>query len=423
MSPLFNVIRERGLMAQYSDEALGEHFAAVKVTVYVGFDPTAESLHVGNLVPLIALRHIQRAGHRVLVVIGGATGMVGDPSGKSEERKLLVPEEVAKNGRGMKKQMARFLDFDGENAAVMLDNWDWLSKMSFVDWLRDVGKYFTVNYMLAKESVKSRLGTEQGMSYTEFSYMTMQAYDFLHLHDEHGCTVQGGGNDQWGNITAGIDLVRRTRGAKVYGMTFPLVTTASGEKFGKSAGNAVWLDAERTSPYQFYQYWVRTDDRDVKGYLKLFTFLDVAEIGELCEAHGKAPERREAQKRLAAEVTRMVHGEEGLGKARRASEALFGGELEGLSDRDLAEIFADVPSTTLPRDLLAEGLALLDLAKDAGLCSSKGEARRLVAGGGFYVNNRRVREADARLTRKDLASESTLVLRTGKKNYHLVRFS
>jgi len=422
MKSVFDDLLERGFVEQSTAKELPDLLAHKRVTVYVGFDPTADSLHLGHLVPIIALAHFQRVGHKVIIVVGGATGMVGDPSGKSEERKLLTPEQVAKNAEGVKKQMAKFLDFTGPNAATILDNNEWISKMTFVDWLREVGKYFTVNYMLAKESIKSRLSSEQGISYTEFSYMTMQAYDFLYLFDKFDCTLQCGGNDQWGNITAGIDLVRKTRGAEVYGITFPLVTTASGEKFGKTAGNAVWLDSERTSPYQFYQYWIRTDDRDAEYYLKLFTFLTREDIENICESHRKVPEEREAQRILAAEMTRTVHGEEGLRKAHRASEVLFGGEVRGFSDEELADIFADVPSSSLARSVLADGLVLIDLLKHTGLCSSRGEARRLVHAGGIYVNNRRVSDPMASIAFGDLASEASLVLRIGKKNYHLVRF-
>ena len=308
MISAFDTLNERGFIEQCSDKGIESSLQNENVTLYVGFDPTADSLHLGHLVPLIAMAHLQRAGHQVLAIVGGATGMVGDPSGKSQERKLLTPEQVAHNVASIKKQMDKFLDFEGSHAARLLDNNDWISRMSFIDWLREVGKYFTVNYMLAKDSVKVRLGSEQGISYTEFSYMTMQAYDFLHLFDHYDCSLQCGGNDQWGNIAAGIDLVRRVRGQSIYGMTFPLVTSATGEKFGKSAGSAVWLDPDRTKPYQFYQYWMRTDDRDVERYLMLFTFLRMTDIRALHAAHQHAPERREAQRVLAAEVTRIVHG-------------------------------------------------------------------------------------------------------------------
>src|SRR5262249_21667922 len=278
---VFDTLEERGFVAQCSDEGLRDHLASNRITVYCGFDPSAPSLHLGNLVPIMGLAHFQRAGHRVLEVVGGATGMIGDPSGKSEERNLLTAEQIAQNVASMRRQMERFLDFSGPNPAVIVNNHDWIGPMSFIDWLRDVGKYFTVNYMTAKESVKRRLESEQGISYTEFSYMTLQAYDFLHLFDHFGCTLQVGGSDQWGNITAGMDLIRKLRQGTAYALTFPLVTTAAGEKFGKSAGNAMWLDPAPTSPWDFYQYLVRQEDRDVIRFLNLFTFLPKDQIDAL----------------------------------------------------------------------------------------------------------------------------------------------
>jgi len=416
-------LEARGFIAQTSDEGLGEHLAKGSATIYVGFDPTAPSLHLGHLVPIMALAHMQRAGHKVLVVVGGATGMIGDPSGTSAERNLLTVEQIACNVEGVRQQLTRFLDFEGDNAAVMLNNNDWIGRMSFVEWLRDVGKYFTVNYMIAKESVKNRMGSEQGISFTEFSYMTMQAYDFLCLHEKYNCTIQGGGNDQWGNITAGIDLIRKVRNAKSYGMTFPLLTTARGEKFGKTAGNAVWLDAERTSPYQFYQYWVRTDDADVERFMKLFTFLELTRIGEIVAEHSAEPHRRSAQKVLAEQVTRLVHGEQGLAKAIRASEALFGGDLTEFTATELKEIFADVPSSRIRPSRLAEGLSLVDLLVEADLVSSKGEARRKIAQGGAYVNNARIADAEFVMSPAHLLGGAIIVLRVGKKQYHLVQLT
>jgi len=405
-----------------NEEALDRLFASSGAAVYVGFDPTADSLHVGHLLPVLLLSRLQRMGHRPIVLVGGATGMIGDPSGKGSERILLTPETVARNVEAMRRQLSKFMSFEGPNAAIMVDNGDWIRPMSHLEWLRDVGKYFTVNYMLAKESVRRRLeDREHGISYTEFSYMLLQAYDFLHLFDQYGCTVQAGGSDQWGNITAGIDLVRKVRAREVYGVTLPLLSTSSGEKFGKSEGNAIWLDPERTTPYRFYQFWVRTDDVDVERYLKLFTFEDVQSIVEVCAAHDKHRERREAQKLLAARVTEIVHGKDGLDQAVRASEFLFGKELSGLNDKELSEIFADVPSLGMPRRILALGLKLIDALVQVGACATKGEATRLIKSGGVYVNNRRA-SSDVLLTEADMASESTLVLRTGKKNYHLIRF-
>ncbi|MDQ7005656.1 MAG: tyrosine--tRNA ligase [Acidobacteriota bacterium] len=420
---LVDEFQARGMFEQVTNEAgLREHLARPGAAFYIGFDPTADSLHVGSLLPVMALAHVQRAGHRPIALVGGATGMIGDPSGRSSERNLLTAEQVAENCAGIRRQLEHFISFEGRAAAMLVDNHDWIGAMSFIEWLRDVGKHFTVNYMMAKESVRRRLeDREHGISYTEFSYMTLQAYDFYHLYEKHGCRVQGGGSDQWGNITAGIELIRRKAGVEAFGITFPLVKTASGEKFGKSAGNAIWLDPKRTSPYEFYQFWVRTDDRDVENYLKYFTFLEVDEIETLCSAHRDDPGRREAQKRLAAEVTRLVHGEEGLNAARQASQALFGGDVTGMSDRELLAIFADVPSTEVERGRLEQGYPLVELLADSGACKSRGEARRLVRNGGAYLNNQRLDDPEKIIGVGDLASESVLILRTGKKNYRLVK--
>ncbi|HEX3875696.1 MAG TPA: tyrosine--tRNA ligase [Bryobacteraceae bacterium] len=424
MTSFLSDLRARGLLDQASnEEALERLLNQPGASIYIGFDPTADSLHVGSLLPILLLARLQRAGHRPIVLVGGATGMVGDPSGRSTERNLLDFETLAGNVDAVRAQLSRFVSFEGENAARLVDNAEWTAPISYLDWLRNVGKYFTVNYMIAKESVRRRLeDREQGISYTEFSYMLLQAHDFLQLFDAYGCTIQAGGSDQWGNITAGIDLVRKARaGAEVYGFTHPLLATSSGEKFGKSAGNAVWLDARRTSPYQFYQFWVQAEDADVERYLKLFTFESLESISESMAAHGEHPERREAQKLLASRMTEIVHGKEGLEEAVRASEALFGKELSGLSDEELTSIFADVPSKTLERTTLGSGLRLSQALVAAGACASKGEANRLIQGGGVYLNNRRM-SADGPVTEADLASKSMLVLRTGKKSYFLVRF-
>ncbi len=423
MSSVYDTLKSRGLVEQTSDESIGDFLAKEKTTIYTGFDPTADSLHLGHLVPIMALAHFQQAGHKVIALVGGATGMIGDPSGKSEERNLLTNDRVAENVKALKGQLSRFLDFEGDNAALMLDNNDWIGPMSFTDWLRDVGKYFTVNYMVAKESVKTRMASDNGISFTEFSYMTMQAYDFLHLFDAHGCTIQYGGNDQWGNITAGIDLVRKTRHKPVYGVTCPLVRTSTGEKFGKTAGNAVWLDAERTSPYNFYQYWIGVTDADVEQYLNFFTFLPNEKIAEICAAHAECPERREAQKVLAAEVTKVVHGEIGLAKAQAATQAMFGGELEGLTDADLMDIFEDVPSSNLAASDVEAGISLVDVLAGTDLADSKGKARKLVQQGGISVNNVRVTDVDAIVNAETLAGRNTLILRAGKKRYYLVKIS
>ncbi|RKY27107.1 MAG: tyrosine--tRNA ligase [Planctomycetota bacterium] len=421
MSSVYETLQGRGLVEQVSDEGLGERLGKKSATMYVGFDPTAESLQLGNLVPIMAMAHFQRAGHKVLAVVGGATGMIGDPSGKNEERNLLTAEKVAANAEAMKQQLSRFLDFTGPNAAVMLDNNDWIGPMGFTEWLRDVGKFFTVNYMVAKESVKTRMASANGISFTEFSYMTLQAYDFLHLFDTMGCTVQYGGNDQWGNITAGIDLVRKRRRQSVYGLTCPLVKTSNGEKFGKSAGNALWLDPARTSPYHLYQYWVGQADADVEKYLKIFTFLPLEQIAEVVAAHNQNPERREGQKLLAAEVTRVIHGQGGLDKALAATDAMFGGDLAGLTDADLADIFDAVPSSELPVQAIAAGAPLVDVLAGTDLANSKGQARKLIAQGGISVNNIRATDTEAEVNTDTLAGRRTLILRAGKKRYHLVK--
>ena len=421
MKSAFDILGERGFIADCTDSvALRKKLSDEKVTVYIGFDPTAESLHLGHLVPIMALSHMQKAGLRVLMIVGGATGMVGDPSGKSEERNLLTAEDVDKNVEGVKKQMESFLDFTGDNATTILDNNEWISKMSFIDWLREVGKYFTVNYMLAKESVKKRLGDkEQGISYTELSYMTMQAYDFLYLFDNYNCTLQGGGSDQWGNITAGIDLIRKLRQKTVYGLTFHLITTATGEKFGKTAGNAVWLDKSITSPWDFYQYLVRQDDRDVIRFLKLYTFLTMEEIDKLEQSMKTAPEGREAQKALAFEVTRIVHGEDTAQEMTRAAEVVYGTEIKNLSDETLSSIFSGVPSTEVSNTDLKDGIELIGLFVKTGLVKSRSEVMRLLKSGGVYVNNVRLND-NIKINREHLASESFIILRTGKKNYHIV---
>ena len=404
-----------------SDPELGKLFAAERQTIYSGFDPTSTSLQLGNLVPVMAMSHLQRAGHRVLLLVGGATGMIGDPSGKSEERKLLGPEDVQRNVDCIRAQLSTLLDFEGANPATIVNNLDWIGPMTFIEWLRDVGKHLTINYMIAKDSVKNRLASEQGISFTEFSYMTMQAYDFLHLFEREGCKVQLGGNDQWGNITAGIELVRKKRGEQAYGITLPLLTSSTGEKLGKSAGNSIWVDPERTSPYQFYQYWMQTEDADVARFLKIISFIEVEAIDALAAEHMQAPERRAGQRRLAEEATRMIHGEAGLARAQRASAALFGGELGDLDARDLSDIFADVPASEVGREKLEAGVGIVALLVETGLCKSNGDARRQIEGGAVYVNNVRVESSEASVGLGDLLAGSAVVLRMGKKRYQLVR--
>ena len=420
---ILDELQARGMIHQMTHETeLKALLSEGSTAFYVGFDPTAKSLHIGSLVPMMAMAFLQRAGHRPIALVGGATGMVGDPSGRSSERNLQGPEQIEENLQGMRQQLQQFLRFEGENAAELVNNADWTAKISYIDWLRDVGKYLTVNYMMAKESVRRRLeDRDQGISYTEFSYMLLQAHDFLHLYRAKGCKVQAGGSDQWGNITAGTDLIHKAEGGQAYGLTFPLVTTSSGEKFGKSAGNAVWLDPEMTSPYTFYQYWMQTEDQDVERYLMLFTFLERPEIAEIAAAHHQKPEAREGQRRLAEEVTGIVHGAEALRKAQLASEVLFGREIKGLSDVDLAGIFPDVPSTSFEKRQLGE-MTLVQLLRETKMANSNGEARRLLQGGGVYLNNNKCSDPQLVLDEAHLASETTMVLRSGKKKYHLAKF-
>ncbi len=425
-----NIIAElswRELVNQTTDdENLARWLAARPRTLYAGFDPTADSLHVGHLMALMILRRFQQAGHRPIVLVGGATGMIGDPSGRDEERNLLSVEVLRANVAAMKPQLQRFLDFDcGRNSALLVDNYDWMARLGYLEFLRDVGKHFPVNVMLAKDSVRSRLErTDTGLSYTEFSYMLLQAYDFVYLNENYGCELQVGGSDQWGNITAGIDLARRLRGVQLYGMTCPLLTKSDGSKMGKTTSGTLWLSPERTSPYHFYQYWINLDDADVGMCLRYFTELGREEIESLLAEHRLDPGRRGAQRRLAAELTRLVHGPDGLTTAERATEIFFGAEISRLSDTQLEDIFADVPSRELPSErLLGEGLSIIDAMFEAGLANSKGEARRIITQGGAYVNNRRVKGIDTRLGPANLVGKSTMVLRAGKKNYALLRFA
>jgi tyrosyl-tRNA synthetase len=426
MLDLFAELRWRGLINQTTDdEHLPAWFMERPRTVYAGFDPTADSLHVGHLMALMILRRFQKAGHRPIALVGGATGMIGDPSGKSEERNLLSVEVLQANVTAIARQLRRFLDFDaGPHSALLVNNHDWMGRFGYLEFLRDVGKHFPVNVMLAKDSVKNRLErSDGGLSYTEFSYMLLQAYDFVYLHQHCDCEIQVGGSDQWGNITAGIDLARRLHGVQLYGMTCPLLTKSDGAKMGKTESGALWLSAERTSAYRFYQYWINLADADVGPCLRFFTDLGQEEILALEAGHAADPGRREAQRRLASELTRLVHGEDGLAIAQRATEVLFGAEIHELSDAQLGEVFADVPSKELPRDRLAgEGLALVDALVEAGLAKSKGEARRTISQGGAYVNNRRADRVEACLGPNDLAGQSVMVLRCGKKNYALLRF-
>ncbi len=419
---LYGELEWRGLVYD-ATEGLRDLIAREKLTTYIGFDPTAASLHVGSLLPLVTLARLQRFGHPPVAVVGGGTGMIGDPSGKATERALLTMEQVETNVEGIRRQVSRFLDFDDLAApARLVNNAEWLTKLSAIEFMRDVGKYFTVNAMLAKESVKRRMESEDGISYTEFSYSLLQAYDFLVLHDRFGCMLQLGGSDQWGNILAGCDLIRRLKGIKAHGLVMPLMTTASGAKFGKTEAGAVWLDPGLTSPFRFFQFWLHTDDGDVGKYLRFFTFLDRPAVEQLEDAARTAPERREAQRALAREVTRMVHGDEAVARAERASGVLFGEDISTLPAEDVLSVFDDVPSSTVTADKLAgEGVAVVELLAASGLTASKGEATRLIRGGGVYVNNRRVTDEKARLRSGDAIDGRLFVLRKGAKQNHVVK--
>lgn len=419
----FEELKWRGLVYDCF-EGVDELFGREKVTVYNGFDATADSLHVGHLVPLLALARLQRFGHHPIALAGGGTSMIGDPSGKATERQLLSREIIEANVEAIKGQLAHFLDFEVKsNPARLINNADWLMQLPLIEFLRDTGKYFTVNYMIAKDSVRNRIDREEGISFTEFSYMLLQSYDFLHLHDHEGCKLQTGGSDQWGNITAGVELIRKVRGGgQAYGMVYPLITKADGTKFGKTESGTVWLSAERTSPYRFFQFWLNADDRDVVNYLKYFTFLPEERIQELAAQVTERPEGREAQRVLAREMTGLLHGQSALGRAEQASQALFGGDITGLPGEDIQDIFAEVPSSEMPKaGLEGEGLNVVDLLSNTGFLKSKGEARRAIQEGGIYLNNRRVAESTQQVTTSDLLDGKFLLLRRGKKNYHLVK--
>lgn len=423
-SDALHVLKERGHVEWCSNEdELRSLFTSEMVTAYVGFDPTADSLHVGHLIPIMALAWIQRCGHRPIPLAGGGTGLIGDPSGKSKERNLLTIEKVQENIVGVRKQLARFLDFDcGDSSTIIINNYDWLGKLTFLDVLREVGKYFSVNSMISREYVKSRLDDpEKSISYTEFSYVLLQAYDFLHLFRNYGCRLQMGGNDQQGNIISGIDLVRKKTGGEAFGATQPLLLTSSGTKFGKTEEGAVWLDPQKTSPYKFFQFWMNTEDQTVEKLLKLFTFLSLEEIEEIMQAHRNAPERREAQRRLASEVTGIVHGQDNAGMTKKASAILFGESFEPreLSISMLDTLAAEVPSGTVNRAFPA---MLTDILAEAGACSSKSEVRRLLKGGGISVNGVKVTEEDASVSEDDILAGKYLFVRLGKKRFFMILF-
>lgn len=420
MSELLNDLKFRGLVNQVTDEeGLAKVLEEGDIKLYSGFDPTADSLHIGHLLPVLTLRRFQLNGHHPIALVGGATGLIGDPSGKKAERTLNTSDIVQDWSNRIKGQLSRFLDFDIEtNPAIIVNNFDWIGKLDVISFLRDVGKNFGINYMLAKDSVQTRI--ETGISFTEFSYMILQSYDFLKLYQNNGCKLQIGGSDQWGNITAGLELIRKSEeDSKAYGLTIPLVTKADGTKFGKTEGGAIWLDAEKTSPYEFYQFWINTDDRDVVKYLKYFTFLSHEEIMNLENEVATAPEKRSAQKALAEEVTKLVHGEEALQQAIKISAALFSGDIKQLTGNEILEGFKDVPSTEME-----EGeIGLIDLLIQAKISPSKRQAREDISNGAIYINGDREQDLTKVITNEDKIDGKFTVIRRGKKKYFLIRYA
>jgi tyrosyl-tRNA synthetase len=404
---VYDVFIERGFIDQVTDEGKIGELLEGKVTCYIGFDPTASSFHVGNLVPIMSLAHMQRHGHRPIALVGGGTGLVGDPSGKDEMRQIMTKEEIRQNAETQKIQFAHFLDFSGDRA-LLLNNADWLTKLNYIDFLRDIGVYFSVNRMLATESIKIRL--ESGLSFIEFNYQLLQAYDFWYLFKHCNCSIQMGGSDQWGNIVAGIDLIRRLEGRQAYGITFPLIMTADGRKMGKTEKGAVWLDPQRTSPYDYYQFWVNTDDRDVKRFLALFTFLPMEEVEELGKLKGA--EIRKAKEILAFEATKIVHGEGEAKKARDASRALF-------SDEETSE--ESIPTKVMEREEFIQGIPIFKLFEGTSLCSSGSEARRLIEQGGGYLNKKKVDKFDRLIKLDDFNEKGEILLRAGKKKYRRIK--
>jgi len=419
---IFKELQERGLVHQHTDEqALRKRLAAGPVTLYCGFDPTADSLHIGSLLPILVLKRFQLAGHKPIALVGGGTGLIGDPSGKAAER-ILNPQEIVEQwALKIKDQLGHFLDFETEESpAIIANNYDWLGSLQVIEFLRDIGKNFPVGAMLAKDSVEARMS--KGISYTEFSYMILQSYDFLKLNEVYSCEMQVGGSDQWGNITAGIELIRRTSGDQVkemYGLTMPLVTKSDGVKFGKTESGTIWLDAEKTSPYKFYQFWMNTDDQDVIRFLKYFTFLSIEEINAMADDVEKEPEKRKAQRRLATEVTKLVHGSDALERAEKISGALFGGGLRNLSAAEIEEGFSDVPSATIENP----ETGLIDLLIQGGVVSSKRQAREAIVSGAIYINDIRHTDLETTVPQLERLDGKYLVIRRGKKNYHLIKFS
>lgn len=425
MTAVLDILAARGFIQDVTDrDGLASLLGDGGVTFYYGADPTSSSLHIGNLIGIMAMAWLQRAGHRPIAVAGGGTGRIGDPSGRDDERELLGEDQIQRNLARIAEQLSRIVDLSSPDTGMVVDNNDWLSRISLLDFLREVGKHFSVNQMIARESVRRRLEErEQGITFTEFSYQLLQAYDFAHLYRTHGCRLQIGGSDQWGNITAGVDLVRRLHGGQAFGLVWPLVERSDGRKFAKSTGEAVWLAADETSPYAYYQWFYNVPDADAGRFLRLYTFLDLDEIEELEAETGRDPAARAAQRRLAEEATRILHGEEGLTRARRASEILFGDEpFALLDDETLKDAFGEAPSTEVPASRLARSLSVIELMVAVGAAESNGEARRLIEQGGVRVNNLPVPDPAAEIGRADLLAGSTVVLRVGKKRYFLARF-
>ena len=425
---LYDDLKARGLIFQETMEKMEEWFKTPR-TFYCGFDPSSDSLHIGSLMPLMTIRRLQQAGHKPIVLLGGSTGMIGDPSGKSQERNLLTKDVVEKNIFGIRQVIEKFIDLKGPQGAMIVNNSTWMEKVTYIDFLRDIGKHFTVNYMLAKDSVKSRFeNKDQGISYTEFSYMIFQAYDFFVLNKNYNCQLQIGGSDQWGNITAGVELIRRIRAANgtthkedVAGLTMPLVTKSDGSKFGKSEAGNIWLDGRKTSPYQFYQYFLRVDDQDVVKYLNYFSMASREQIDHLIAETQSAPEKRSAQMHLARELTKMVHGDSELQKVEKASNTLFSGDLKELDKPMLLEVFGEAPSKKIPKIQLGQ-ISLVDVLVETGLSPSKGMARKDIQGGGVYINNNRIDSEELVITSENVLYGSILILRKGKKNYSMVLF-
>ena len=427
MGNVIDELKERGFVEQTTHEQeLDEYIDQGKITCYIGFDPTASSLHIGSLIPIMSLAHMQRHGHRPIALVGGGTGLVGDPSGKTEMRKLLTPETLEENARGIKQQLSHYLDFS-DGKALMLNNADWLTKLGYITFLRDVGRHFSVNRMIKAESCKIRLDSEDGLSFIEFNYMVLQAYDFLELYRSQGCRLQMGGSDQWGNIVAGVELIRRMQQQTAFGVTFPLITSSSGEKMGKTAKGAIWLDPERTSPYEYYQYWVNTDDRDVARFLALFTFLPMDEINALDSLEGS--ELNSAKAVLAFETTLLAHGRDEALNAYQAAASMFGNRAIGdhiLPSSSVPRGEAGLEDDSVPHSFvktaaLKAGIPAFKLFRDAGLADSNGAARRLIQQGGAYINGQRIDVFDQLISEQDLDDENSIVLRSGKKRFHKIR--